>query len=167
MNDEIQTGPYEIEVADPSFCGECGKGSTKYTFDSYAELLAFRQGLEALDVEHKIVERWGENLEHWAYEDEGLKVFNTKVETYVRFCIDTNYQIHARDEKQAEEFSINRAEHEIKRFLEESDVEALVPYEVEIDGVPWMKGQGTTHVSPEEIRVVYAEDEDNEVEQRQ
>jgi len=162
----IETGPYEIEVADPSFCGECGKGSTKYTFASYAELLAFRQGLEALDAEHKIVERWGENLEYWAYEDEGLKVFNTKVETYVRFCIDTNYRIHARDEKQAEEFSINRAEHEIKRFLDEGDVEALVPYEVEIDGVTWIKGQGTTHVCPEEIVVVYAEDAHDEMEQR-
>jgi len=24
---EIKTGPYNIEVADPTFCGECGEGS--------------------------------------------------------------------------------------------------------------------------------------------
>lgn len=164
MNDEIQTGPYTIEVADSSFCGECGQGSKTYTFDSYAELLAFREGLDALDAEYKIVERWGEK--YWAYEGEEPQLFRTKVETYVRFCIDTNYEIHARNKEEAEEFSINRAEHEIKRFLAEGDVEALIPYDFELDGVTWMKGQGTTHVCPEEIIVVYAEDAHDEMEQR-
>lgn len=157
MNDEIQTGPYEIEIAGPSFCGTCGDGSQVYVFDSYAEVMAFREGLDAAAAEYKVVERWGENLEHWAYENEGLKVFNTKVETFVRFCIDTNYEIHARNKEEAEEFSINRAQHEINKFMEEGNVEALVPYEVEIDGVPWMKGGNTTEVSDEDIRVVYVE----------
>ena len=157
MSDEIQTGPYEIEVADPGFGGRRGLCSKTYTFDTQAELNAFHMGLqEGYETpEFKIVERWGDR--HWAYEDDTDQVFHTKVETFVRFCIDTNYEIHARNKEEAEEFSINRAQHEIKKFMEEGNVEALVPYEVEIDGVPWMKGGNTTEVSDEDIRVVYVE----------
>jgi len=158
MSDEIQTGPYTIEVADPSFCGECGQGSKTYTFDSYAEVLAFREGLDALDTEYKIVERWGDK--HWAYEGEEPQVFHTKVETFVRFCIDTNYEIHARNEDEAKEFAINRAQHEIKRFMAEKCADDLVPPMFNIDGVEWVKGSGTTEVSDEDIQVIYVEFED-------
>jgi hypothetical protein len=162
VSDEIQTGPYEIEVADPSFCGECGQGSKTYTFDSYAEVLAFREGLDALDAEYKIVERWGEK--YWAYEGEEPQVFHTKVETFVRFCIDTNYEIHARNEDEAREFSINRAQHEIKKFMEEGNVEALVPHMFELTWNTWMKGGDTTEVNDEDIRVVYVEGPVDEME---
>lgn len=162
MSDEIQTGPYTIEVADPSFCGECGQGSKTYTFDSYAEVLAFREGLDALDTEYKIVERWGDK--YWAYEDEEPQIFHTKVETFVRFCIDTNYEIHARNEDEAKEFSINRAQHEIRRFMDERCADELVPCMLDIDGVTWMRGGYTTEVSDEDIRVVYVEGPIDEME---
>lgn len=65
---EIRTGPYNIEVADPSFCGELGEGSETYVFDSYAEVIAFRVGLEASGGEYKIVVRHKDGL--WSYEDD-------------------------------------------------------------------------------------------------
>ena len=65
---EIRTGPYNIEVADPSFCGELGEGSETYVFDSYAEVIAFRVGLEGSGGEYKIVVRHKDGL--WSYEDD-------------------------------------------------------------------------------------------------
>ena len=162
MKDEIETGPYEIEVADASFCGKCGQGSKTYTFDSYAEVLAFREGLDALDTEYKIVERWGDK--YWAYEGEEPQIFHTKVETFVRFCIDANYEIHARNEDEARELSINRAEHEIKKFMEKGNVEALVPDMFELHWHTWMKGAGTTEVSADEVYVVNVEGPIDEME---
>lgn len=154
MSDEIQTGPYTIEVADPAFGGIRGRGSKTYTFDTEAELDAFHQGLREgfENPEFKIVERWGDK--HWAYEDDTDQVFHTKVETFVRFCIDTNYEIHARNEEEAKEFSINRAQHEIKKLMEEGNVEALVPDMFELHWHTWMKGSGTTEVSADEVYVV-------------
>ena len=90
-------------------------------------------------------------------EDDTDQVFHTKVETFVRFCIDTNYEIHARNEAEAREFSINRAQHEIKRFMAERCADELVPSMLNIDGVTWMRGGYTTEVSDEDIRVVYVE----------
>lgn len=61
---------YEIEIAGPSFCGTCGDGSQVYVFDSYAEVMAFREGLDAAAAEYKVVKRFGDNSEFWAYEGE-------------------------------------------------------------------------------------------------
>lgn len=110
-------------------------------------------------------------------EDDTDQVFHAKVETFVRFCIDINYEIHARNGPEAKEFAINRAQHEIKKFMAEGYADDLVPFMFNIDGVEWVKGTGTTEVSDEDIQVVYVEFEDgtnaltedahDEMEQRQ
>ena len=120
--------------------------------------MAFREGPDALDAEYNIVERWGDK--HWAYETDTDQVFNVKVETFVRFCIDANYDIHARNGAEAKELAINRAQHEIKKLMEEGNVEALVPDMFELHWHTWMKGSGTTEVSADEVLVVNVELED-------
>lgn len=105
-----------------------------------------------------------EALGHCDTYDDTDKVFHTKVETFVRFSIDTNYEIHARNEDEAKEFSINRAQHEIRRFMDERCADELVPSMLDIDGVTWMRGGYTTEVSDEDIRVVYVEGPIDEME---